>query len=134
MITLLQIAITTNGDDRTLIRPLQEGLDVIKRPEDNIIVHTENEHYNTSTTTTDQPSSINNSSSDQHDNNNAQVPESGVLPKRSFSFDLPGDGSMKITEEQLKALGSFREHLWKSLRFKLQRFFVANVTTPQVGS
>lgn len=56
------------------------------------------------------------------------------MPKRGYSFDLPSDGSIKVTEEQLKTLGSIREHLWKSLRFKLQKFFVAHVTTPQVGS
>jgi hypothetical protein len=54
-------------------------------------------------------------------------------PKRGYSFDLPSDGSMAITEDQLTALGSIRLHLWKSLRFKLQKFFVANVTNPQVG-
>lgn len=54
--------------------------------------------------------------------------------RRGYSFDLPSDGSMSVTEEQLTALGSIRLHLWKSLRFKLQRFFVVNVTNPQVGS
>lgn len=57
----------------------------------------------------------------------------GSLPKRGYSYDLPHDDSMNVTDEQLRSLGAIQQHLWKALRFKIQRFFVPNVTTPQVG-
>jgi hypothetical protein len=57
----------------------------------------------------------------------------GALPKRGVSYDLPNDNSLGVTEDQLASLGSIQQQLWKALRFKIQRFFVPNVTTPQVG-
>lgn len=109
--TLLQIAIACNSSDHLLTRPLQEGLDLLKRSENDSAVTEKDSRHDDEQSATDHGSSS----------------------KRGYTFDLPSDNSIIVTEEQLRSLGTVQQHLWKALRFKIQRFFVPNVTTPQVG-
>jgi hypothetical protein len=135
-VTLLQIAIACNSADRLLTRPLQEGLDSLKKPETTgsssaaaTVASSSSRDMNP---TYPSPAAAGGRDEEQHSQH--QQSHTGSLPKRSVSYDLPNDSpSLSVTEEQLTSLGTIQQHLWKALRFKIQRFYVPNVTTPQVG-
>jgi hypothetical protein len=134
-VTLLQIAIACNSADRLLTRPLQEGLDSLKKPEENVAATKSSNPPATKSSNPPATQQISSSSdyqqahsSPRHEDHSSSA---NSADQRGYSYDLPSD--VTVTEEQLKALGTIPPHLWKGLRYKLQRFFVPNVTTPQVG-
>jgi hypothetical protein len=136
-VTLLQIAIACNSADRLLTRPLQEGLDSLKKPEttgsSSAAVTVASSSSRDMNPTYPSPAAAGGRDEEQQHSQHQQS-HTGSLPKRSVSYDLPNDSpSLSVTEEQLTSLGTIQQHLWKALRFKIQRFYVPNVTTPQVG-